>query len=116
MAMLFEAFNTGHLTVIDDLIAPGYVGAQGDEGPAGFKAVVLGLRAAFPDIHYTLDDVVTEGERGAVFWHWTGTHRAAFRGFAATGKPITNTGAGIFRFQGGKIVSAVARFVHAEEF
>ena len=107
VTMLFEAFNNGGLGVVDELVGPEYVGAQGDKGPAGFKTVVVGLRAAFPDVHYTLDDVVAEGDRVAVRWHWTGTHRAAFRGFPATGKTITNTGAGIFQFQGGKIVTAV---------
>ena len=107
VAMLFEAFNDGSLDVVDELLGPEYVGAQGDAGPAGFKAVVAGLRAAFPDIHYTLDDVVAEGDQVAVRWHWTGTHRAAFRGFRATGKTIANSGAGVFGFHEGKIVTAV---------
>lgn len=107
VTMLFEAFNDGGLGVVDELVGPEYVGAQGDTGPAGFKAVVAGLRAAFPDIHYTLDDVVAEGDQVAVRWHWTGTHRGAFRGFPATGKTIANTGAGVFRFQDGQIVTAV---------
>jgi steroid delta-isomerase-like uncharacterized protein len=105
--MLFEAFNDGGLGVVDELVGPEYVGAQGDTGPAGFQAVVAGLRAAFPDIHYTLDDVVAEDDRVAVRWHWTGTHRGTFRGFPATGKTIANTGAGVFRFQDGQIVTAV---------
>ena len=107
VTMLFEAFNDGGLGVIDELVDPKYVGAQGETGPAGFKAVVTGLRAAFPDIHYTLDDVVAEGDQVAVRWHWTGTHRGVFRGFPATGKTIANTGAGVFQFQDGKIVTAV---------
>jgi len=106
VTMLFEAFNDGGLSLVDELVSPEYVGARGDKGPAGFKAVVIGLRAAFPDIHYTLDDVVAEGDRVAVRWHWTGTHRAAFRGFPATGKTIANTGIGIFQFQDGTIVTA----------
>lgn len=107
VTMLFEAFNDGGLDVVDELVGPGYVGAQGEAGPAGFKAVVAQLRAAFPDIHYTLDDVVAEGDRVAVRWHWTGTHRGVFRGFPATGRTITNSGAGVFRLQDGKIVTAV---------
>jgi predicted ester cyclase len=104
---LFETFNGADLAAIDSLVGPEYVGAQGGQGPAGFKAVVVGLRAAFPDLHYTLDDVMAEGDQVAVRWHWTGTHRAAFRGFPPTGKPVTNTGAGIFRVATGKVVAAV---------
>jgi steroid delta-isomerase-like uncharacterized protein len=103
---LFETFNQGDLGLVDQLVGPEYVGAQGDKGPAGFKAVVVGLRSAFPDLHYTLDDVVAEGDQVAVRWHWTGTHKAPFRAFPATGKSVSNTGAGIFRFKDGKIVAA----------
>jgi predicted ester cyclase len=103
---LFETFNHGDLGIVDTLVGDEYVGAQGDKGPAGFKAVVAGLRAAFPDLHYTLDEVIAEGDRVAVRWHWTGTHQGTFRKFAATGKAVTNTGAGIFRLRGGKIVAA----------
>ena len=103
---LFETFNQGDLGPVDELVGPEYVGAQGDRGPAGFKAVVIGLRAAFPDIHYAIDEMVAEGDRVAVRWHWTGTHEAAFRGFQATGKAVTNTGTGIFRCREGKIVAA----------
>ena len=103
---LFETFNHGDLAPVDQLVGPGYVGAQGDRGPDGFKAVVSGLRSAFPDIHYTLDDVLAEGDRVAVRWHWTGTHKGAFRAFPATGKAVLNTGVGIFRLKDGKIVAA----------
>ncbi|HEX6533559.1 MAG TPA: nuclear transport factor 2 family protein [Gemmatimonadaceae bacterium] len=106
VALLFEAFNTGDLDAIDELVGPECVGAQGNKGPAVFKVPVMGLRAAFPDIHYTLDDVVAEGDRVAVRWHWTGTHQGAFRGFPATGNTVVNPGAGVFRFAGGKIVAA----------
>jgi predicted ester cyclase len=103
--MLFESgFNQGNLAVLDDLIAPEYVGPQGDKGPAGFRGVTVALRGAFPDIHYTLDDVIGEGDRVAVRWHWTGTHKGPFRAFAPTGKSLTNPGMAIFKFKDGKIV------------
>lgn len=104
---LFQTFNQGDLALVDSLVGPEYVGPQGDRGPAGFKAVVVGLRTAFPDLRYTIDDTLAEGDRVAVRWHWTGTHQGPFRAFPATGKAVSNTGAGIFRFKGGKIVAAV---------
>jgi len=103
---LFDTFNHGDLGPIDELVGPTYQGAQGDRGPAGFKVVVTGLRAAFPDLHYTLDDVIAEGDQVAVRWHWTGTHQAPFRAFPATGKAVTNSGLGIFELKRGKVVAA----------
>jgi steroid delta-isomerase-like uncharacterized protein len=104
---LYEScFNQGDLGLLDQLVAPDYVGPRGDKGPAGFRGIVVGLRTAFPDIHYTIDDLVAEGDRVAVRWHWTGTHKAPFRAFPATGKTFTNPGVGIFRFKDGQIVAA----------
>ena len=103
---LFETFNQGDLAVVDEIVGPECVGAQGDKGPAGFKAVITGLRSAFPDLRYTLDDLVAEGDAVAVRWHWTGTHKGPFRAFPPTGKAVTNTGAGIFHVKDGKIVAA----------
>ena len=103
---LFETFGSGDLAALEKLVAPEYVGPQGDKGPAGFRAVVVGLRAAFPDIHYTVDEMVAEGNSVAVRWHWTGTHRGPFRAYAPTGKAVSNSGSGIFRFQDDKVVSA----------
>jgi len=105
---LFDAgFNQGDLALVDQLVGPEYVGPQGEKGPAGFRGIVVGLRTGFPDIHYTIDDLVVEGDRVAVRWHWTGTHSGAFRAFPATGKTFSNPGVGIFRFKDGKIVAAV---------
>ena len=104
---LFEAFNHGDLGQLDQLVGPEYVGPQVEHGPAGFKAVIAGLRAGFPDLQYTLDDTVAEDDKVAVRWHWTGTHRGQFRTHPPTGKPVSNTGTGIFRVRDGKIVAAV---------
>ena len=103
---LFDTFNHADLGPLDELVSPDYVGAQGGTGPAGFRVIMTGLHAAFPDIHYTIDEAVAESDRVAVRWHWTGTHQAPFRGFPATGKAVSNSGVGIFRLANGKIVAA----------
>jgi len=102
-----ECFNQGKLELLEQLVSPDYlpdyVGARGARGRDGFK-FILGLRAAFPDIHYTLDDILAAGDRVAVRWHWTGTHQGEFRGISASQKPVSTTGNGIFRLRDGKIV------------
>lgn len=72
-----------------------------------FSAAITELRTAFPDIHYTLTHVVGEGEHVAVRWQWTGTHKAAFKGLAASQAQVTNTGMAIFTFANGNIVDVV---------
>jgi steroid delta-isomerase-like uncharacterized protein len=102
---LFATFNDGELDRLDELIAKDYVGPRGDKGPAGFRELVVGLRTAFPDLHYTIDDLVAGEDRVAIRWHWTGTHEGPFRGFAPTHKAVTSPGMAIFRLEGHKIVA-----------
>jgi predicted ester cyclase len=112
---LFEdCFNRGDLAMLDELIAPEFAGPHGEGGPAAFRAIVSTLRTAIPDIRYEIEDVVAEGDKVAVRWHWTGTHRGPYRGFAAgdtavvaaTGNAIVDPGIGIFQLRDGKIVGA----------
>lgn len=102
---LYEvSLNTGDVDSLDRWIAPDFVGPAGDAGPAAFARTVVELRTAFPDIRYTVGDVIEEGDRVAIRWTWTGTHAGPFRGFAPTGKRISNPGFAIFHLRDGKIV------------
>lgn len=101
---LYEAgLNTGDLTAVDRAIAPEFVGAGG-RGPAAFARTVVELRAAFPDIRYTIEDVVEEGDRVAIRWTWTGTHEGPFRGFPPTRRKVSTQGLAVFQLTDGKIV------------
>lgn len=104
---LFEdGFNRNDAAAVDGLVSADYVDASGERGPAALRQVMTRLRAAFPDIHYTIESVVAEGDDVAIRWHWSGTHRGVFRGVAPTARPVTNNGIGIFRLRDGKIVGA----------
>jgi steroid delta-isomerase-like uncharacterized protein len=104
---LFEdGFNRDRTDLVERLVAAEYVDAAGERGPAAFRQVMTRLRGAFPDLHYTVDDLLAEGDQVAVRWHWTGTHQGPFRGLPPTHRSLTNTGAAIFRVRGGQVVSA----------
>lgn len=105
-----EVFNTGDLSIVDELIAPNYVlHYSGNEykGPEGFKQIVTGARNAFPDLHYTIDDMVAEGDWVAVRYTMTGTFTGEMGGIAPTGKHVTVPEAIFYRFEGGKEVEAL---------
>jgi steroid delta-isomerase-like uncharacterized protein len=104
---LFEdGFNHQRVDVLRQLVADDFVDAAGARGPAAFEQVIARLRAAFPDIHYTVEDVVAEGDKVAVRWHWSGTHRGSFRGVAPTQRSITNKGSATFQLRDRRIVAA----------
>src|SRR4051812_29045571 len=102
---LYDLLNTGALDRLGEVIAPDFVAADGSRGPALFAKVMTGLRAGFPDIHYTVDEVVADATRAAVRWTWRGTNSAPFRDFPASGKRIANSGMAIFEIAGGKITA-----------
>ena len=93
-----DALSAHHVELISELFAPEFPG-----GAASFQAAVGDLIGAFPDIRYSVLDVVAEGDRVAVRWQWTGTHRAPFRGFAPTEGPVTDTGMAIFTLSNARI-------------
>jgi steroid delta-isomerase-like uncharacterized protein len=99
-----EYFNKGLVDRLGEIISPDFVGPGGQRGPAAFATVLGALRTGFPDITYTVEDVVAEGNRVAVRWTWRGTHTGSFRTYATSGKKVANTGFAIFEVSDGKLV------------
>lgn len=101
-----EGFNGARSDVIDQLVAQDYTDGTGQRGPGALEQVMTRLRGAFPDIRYTVQSVLADGDQVAIRWRWSGTHRGSFRGLAATGRSLTNSGVALFRLREGKIVAA----------
>jgi len=103
-----EVFNRGNLTVAEDVFATDFIEHEIFPGMApgleGFKQMVSAARAAFTDFRVSADDMLAEGDKVAVRYTTSGTHRGGFVGVAPTGKRVTLTGIDINRFAGGKIV------------
>jgi steroid delta-isomerase-like uncharacterized protein len=61
------------------------------------------FHAAFPDLHFRVEDCVAQGDRVLARWRLTGTQRGDFQGHPASGKAATVAGMSLFRLEGGKI-------------
>jgi len=72
-------------------------------GISGLQEVLRGMRAAFPDMHWRVEEQITEGDKVVTRFEWTGTHKAEFFGVPATGRAVTVWGVVIDRLEGGKI-------------
>ena len=100
-------WNRWDKTAFPDLLCPDIIlrGSLGVEveGYGGVSAYMEQVRAAFPDFHNTVEEVITEGAAGLARLTYTGTHRGEVLGFAPTGRSITYAGAAVFRFRDGKI-------------
>ena len=72
-------------------------------GIDAFKGFISGMLQAFPDIHFTIEDQLAQGDRAAFRWSATGTHSGTLGEAPATGKKITVEGLIIDRVVAGKV-------------
>jgi steroid delta-isomerase-like uncharacterized protein len=100
-----EIWNQGRLEVADEIFAAAYVHpGQPVPGPAGVKAHVERYRRAFPDIHFTIEDLLAEGDRVVARLTFRGTHLGPLDGVAATGRRVEVRAIGIFQAQDGRFI------------
>lgn len=98
-----EVMSEGKTEVIDELCAPDFVdhdplpGVSADL--AGLKDFVAQIRAAFPDMQVTADDLILEGDRLAVRSTIRGTHEGDFMGIPGSGKRVEVSNYDFVRFE-----------------
>lgn len=103
-----DVINQGQFDAVGELFSPDYVDHSSPSGaPSGLEGVkaVQGLfRTGFPDVHFTIEKLVGEGDKVATLVKGHGTNTGSFMGSPATGKEATWESTGIFRVADGKIV------------
>ena len=104
---LEEVMNKSNLELIPSLFAPDYVhrAASGQEirGHEGWKQTVIDAHAAFPDIHYTVDELIGDGDKVVCRFTGTGTFKGEYMGAAPNGKRFTSKAMFVNRFENGKV-------------
>lgn len=104
-----ESLNRGDVSGADEAFAPDCViHITGSPVPdldlGGFKQMVSVLLAAFPDLHFTVEDQITAGEKVAMRWVAEGTNTGPFGAAPPTGKPIRVEGLLFDRVVDGRVV------------
>ncbi|BDI30782.1 hypothetical protein CCAX7_28330 [Capsulimonas corticalis] len=87
-----EVLNDKNLSAMDEIVAEDFIEhvpfpGQGP-GREGLRHTIAGLISAFPDMKWTTDERVAEGDTVVTRFTWTGTHNGDFLGMPATGKSI----------------------------
>ena len=107
-----EVFSNGKLNVLDEIIAKDHVNngpgnlPGSPAGPEGTKQLVTVYRNAFPDLRFTIDEQIAEGDKVVTRWTAYGTQHGEMAGIPATGKSATVTGIVVDRFVNGKIAES----------
>ena len=103
----FEQFlNKGDMAAADEIFAPDvqfHYPLDDLSGVTAVKSYVSAVRTAFPDIQFTIADLITEQDRIAARWSLVGSQTGEFRGNPPTNKTVGVSGITIFNFEDGKI-------------
>jgi steroid delta-isomerase-like uncharacterized protein len=107
-----EVLNQGKLEVVEELFAREYGSPEAGaaphvRGPERAHRAALTMRSGFPDIHFTIREMIAEEDRVVVYVTFSGTHRGTFLGIPATGKKVEVNGAEEARLAHGRIVEEV---------
>lgn len=103
---LYELLNERRLDRLSEVVDASYVGPTGEKGLEGLMASVNPVIGAFPDVQWSVDDIVAEDGAVVVRWSWVGTNKAAFRGIPPTGKRVATHAMAWYQLHEGKIVRA----------
>src|SRR5688500_11694557 len=79
-----ELLNQGNLAVADEVIDPEFINHEAppgrDRGPESMRGLAMMLRTAFPDLTFTIEAIVAEGDVVAGRLTMTGTHQGPLLG------------------------------------
>ena len=109
MRRFYEEFvNAGNLAVADEIVAPDCQLHFGSmfmgTGPEAFKQTRAMMYAGFPDLRWTIEETIAEGDKVAERLRARGTHEGEFMGVASTGKRVEFEGISAVRIREDKIV------------
>ena len=104
-----QFINTADENLAQQLISPAakfYVPGQAEplQGPKGYLMIIAMMRSGFPDIQWTIEDMITDNDKVAVRFTMKGTHQGAFFGVPATGKPIAVQAMNFYRLADDQII------------
>lgn len=99
---VFDVFvNKGDFSIVDEIYSPEMIDHQPLPGATedldGVRYTIAGLRAGFPDLHVTIEDMSAHANYVVIHNTWRGTHLGDFMGMAPTGQYIEFKGVVVWR-------------------
>ena len=96
-------------SLYDKYYAPGFIYHDVSAGDMNREQTIQDMvtyLSAFPDVNYSIDDILAEGDKTVIRCTVRATHKGTFMGIPATGKRIVVKAVEIDKIVGGKIVEA----------
>ena len=104
-----DFINTASGDLATDLISPNaifHVPGRPEplQGPSGYLTIIGMMRTGFPDIQWTLEELIAEGDKVAARFTMRGTHKGSFFGVPPSGKKIEVKAMNFYRITDGQII------------
>jgi predicted ester cyclase len=103
-----EGLNRGILAVADELTASDFFNHEAppgmNRGPESMRQLITVLRTAFPDLHFTIEELIAEGDTVAGRLTMKGTHDGPLMGMPPTGRQVRQAHMHFVRFRDGKAI------------
>jgi predicted ester cyclase len=103
---VFESYNQQNMEKAEKLYSPKHIFHFPGAPPMDWnshKQFIVGLSKAFPDLHFKVEDILTEGDKVAYRLTVSGTHKGEFQGILPTNRKVSFTSTGISNIVDGKV-------------
>jgi steroid delta-isomerase-like uncharacterized protein len=102
-----EVFNRGNLDLVEEFVSEDFVDHEGipglpKTGPKAIRALFEMSVAGFSDLHFTIDELIGEGDKVVARGRMSGTHTGEFMGIPPTNKSVEVQLVDIFEIHDGK--------------
>jgi len=105
-----EVWNDKKVDVANELMTGDYVHHDPQSiipaGIDGYKKFVSYYLNAFPNLRFTIEDEISEGDMVVTRWSATGTHQGDLNEIPRTGKTFSVTGITMARVVNGRVVES----------
>ncbi|HYL82978.1 MAG TPA: ester cyclase [Candidatus Angelobacter sp.] len=106
-----EAWNKRKLEVLDLLLSPSHA-LHGPNftgrtiGPDAYKRTITHYTTGYPDLRFTVEEMIAEGDKVVCYWTMSGTHNGEFMAIPPTHKKMSVDGITIHDIAEGKIMDS----------
>ncbi|HEX2630149.1 MAG TPA: ester cyclase [Chitinophagaceae bacterium] len=102
-----KAWNAGEVDILDSILDNDYINhtpstKTGVHDRKELKTIIQSFRKAFPDLHFSIEDIIATNNRVVARVRMTGTHKDSLFGLPPTGKTVSVNQINIEQIENGR--------------
>lgn len=110
-----EIWNKRKVELVSQIISPSHAlqapNVSGSAvGPEAYKRQLMLFFAGYPDLRFSVEDIIAEEDKVVACWTFSGTHKGEYLGIPATNKKVSVDGITIHHIAKGKIMDSYSNW------